>query len=120
MTAAAPLTIAARPVLLRTKPGSEAEEPAAEAVQAFVTETFEETAQEATSEAAQETAQETAYPFEEGAAESVAAVETATETRADRTVVLRLASLRPRKRVPFSSSLLLAAAGKSGSDRLSY
>jgi S-DNA-T family DNA segregation ATPase FtsK/SpoIIIE len=82
---AAPLTIAARPVLLRTKPGSETEEPAAEVVPSFVTEAFEESAQEAAPEAAPESAPEiapeTAYAFEEGAAESVAAVEPAPENR---------------------------------------
>ncbi|WP_096487969.1 DNA translocase FtsK [Methylorubrum populi] len=73
--AAAPLTIAARPVLLRTKPGSEAEEPAAETVQAEAREIAQEVVQGAVQEEGWDVAQEvieaaapeTAPAFEESA-----------------------------------------------------
>ena len=69
---AAPLTIPARPVLLRNKPGTEAE-PAEEPTVEMV--------QETVAEAVQEAAQDAAYTVHEQAAEPVAAIEVEPEHR---------------------------------------
>ncbi|MGG3815819.1 DNA translocase FtsK, partial [Methylorubrum rhodesianum] len=73
---AAPLTIPARPVLLRTKSGAEAvEEPVLETVPEVAQETIQATIQETIQEAAQESAAEAADTFEEADAEFLIANE---------------------------------------------